>query len=360
MDEKKFHWKNLTKNMLCAIIAILAVTILLIAIFVNSALNKINRVTDQETLTPEEIEVILAQTDDPENPIPEEYLETTISETTPVTEITTEITNETEAQILPTEPAATEPEKASDVINILLVGQDRRIHETRQRSDAMILCSINTETGTLVMTSFLRDTYVTLPEYNGETYGMNRLNVTYLLGGFEMLNDCLEENFGIHVDHNVEVDFSGFKAVVDILGGVDIELTRKEAQIVEGDVHEGMNHLDGGQALMYARIRKLDNDFARTDRQRKVLMALFEKTRDIGIQEVVKLIDILLPLITTDMDKSDIIGYIARIYPIWHDLQIITQSVPTKGEYHYKWIDGMSVVVPNVNKVRQRISETIG
>ena len=224
----------------------------------------------------------------------------------------------------------------------------------------MILCSINTETGTLVMTSFLRDTYLTLPEYNGENYGMNRLNTTYLIGGFEMLNDCLEENFGIHVDHNVEVDFSGFKAVVDILGGVDIELTRGEAQIVEGDVHEGMNHLDGGQALMYARIRKLDNDFARTDRQRKVLMALFEKTRNIGTKEIVKLMDTLLPLITTDMDKTDIIGYITRIYPMWRDLKIVTQSVPASGEYTYKRIDGMSVVIPDMNKVRQRISETIG
>ena len=99
------------------------------------------------------------------------------------------------------------------------------------------------DTETLTMTSFLRDTYVTLPKYNGVYYGKNRLNLPYLIGGFEMLNDCLEQNFGVEVDHNVEVDFSGFKAVIDALGGVDLELTAGEAQIVEGDLQAGYNQI---------------------------------------------------------------------------------------------------------------------
>jgi len=381
MENKKLHWKKLIRIVLGAILAFVLVATVGIAIFVNSTLNKINRVGEEATLSPEQIQAILAETDPKDYDIPtnpmEEQLPTDLTENPEaeaaspteaisVTEAVTEFATEEPTQIqseIPTEEVSeippSESEEPSDVVNILLIGQDRRQHETRQRSDAMILCTINAKARTLVMTSFMRDTYVELPVYHGGYYGKNRLNVPYLIGGFEMLNDCLELNFGVHVDHNIEVDFSGFKNVVDALGGVDIELTQGEARIVEGDLQEGMNHLDGGQALMYARIRKLDDDFGRTDRQRKVLSALFEKTREMGIREVLKLVDAVIPMITTDMETSDIIGYITKFYPIWSELEIVTQSLPGKGEFRYEMIDGMSVVIPFMNKVRQKIAETI-
>lgn len=314
------------------------------SVFVDSMLGKINRVEEEETLSSVQIQEILSETDPNTITLP------------PVVE--TEATEEvTEAPTEP-EPTETEPvtQKEPTIVNILLVGQDRRIHEPRQRSDAMILCTINSEKKTVVLTSFLRDTYVDLPG----TYGMNRLNVPYLIGGFDMLDRCLKENFGVHVDHNIEVDFSGFKAVIDAMGGINIELTEKEAKIVEGEQVVGMNHLDGGQALMYARIRKIDDDFGRTNRQRKVLTVIFEKIRSMNLLQLLKLSNEILPMITTDMTDEQILDYVLTFAPILNEIEITTQSVPDRTEFEYDMIDGMSVVIPNMNKIRKKLAETIG
>lgn len=326
------------------LLIVLGASMIATAIFLDSMLGKINRFEKQEMLPPEQIQAVLAQTD-PEIP----------------SEITNNITEPTESVTeLPSEPAPTESvavtEKEPTVVNILLVGQDRRIHEPRQRSDAMILCTINTEKKTVLLTSFLRDTYVKLPG----SYGMNRLNVPYLIGGFEMLNRCLEENFGVHVDHNIEVDFSGFKAVIDAMGGIDIALTEQEAKIVEGNQVVGMNHLDGGQALMYARIRKIDNDFERTNRQRKVLTVLFEKVRTMNLLGLLRVSKEVLPMITTDMTDKEILGYVLELAQLLDELKIVTQSVPDQTEFEYDMIDGMSVVIPNMDAIRRKLINTIG
>ena len=98
---------------------------------------------------------------------------------------------------------------------------DRREREGRQRSDSMILCSINPDTKQISMISFLRDLYVQIPG----GYSDNRLNAAYVFGGFPLLMDTLHTNFGVSIDGCFEVDFSGFQSVIDILGGVDIEMT---------------------------------------------------------------------------------------------------------------------------------------
>ena len=113
-----------------------------------------------------------------------------------------------------------EPLEDDHLINILLVGQDRREGEGRQRSDTMILCSINLETGETSLISFLRDLYVQIPG----GYSDNRLNATYAFGGFDLLDATLTENFGVSIDGNFEVDFTGFEAIIDMVGGIDIEL----------------------------------------------------------------------------------------------------------------------------------------
>ncbi len=91
------------------------------------------------------------------------------------------------------------------LVNILLIGQDRREVKSRQRSDAMILCRFNPETNKLSMISFLRDLYVQIPGYED-----NRLNAAYAYGGFELLKETLALNFGITVDGCLESDFEGF------------------------------------------------------------------------------------------------------------------------------------------------------
>ena len=180
-------------------------------------------------------------------------------------------------------------ETQEHIINIMLVGQDRRPGEGRTRSDVMILCTVNKKTKELTLTSFMRDMYVSIPGYGGD-----KMNHSYAYGGMKLLNKTMQENFGIQVDGQVEVDFNGFKDVIDLMGGVDIYLGRTEANymIAHGyDVFNGTNRLYGDAALFYARNRSVGNgDFTRTERQRKVLNALFEKCRGMSLSQLQKLI----------------------------------------------------------------------
>ncbi len=238
------------------------------------------------------------------------------------------------------------------LINILLVGQDRRPGEGRQRSDTMILCSYNPRTNNVAMISFLRDLYVQIPGYSD-----NRLNAAYVFGGFPLLKKTLYKNFGVNIDGCFEVDFGGFKKIIDIVGGVDIELTAAEAKIVGDGAKAGVCHLDGDHALIYARIRKIDSDFQRTARQRRVLNAIFEKIRHCSISEILSLVNEILPLLTTDWSNSQILSFAIKHAPAAASLRIYNYSVPSKGDYTSAMIRGMAVKVPDLTLIKKRIFE---
>ena len=340
MAKKKRSGGRTALWILCVIFGILFALLLAATVYVDMFLNRINRFEDVQTpmLSDEEVESILAETD----PVEEDY-------TGEVPEI--------EDVAIPTVPAE-KIEKEDHIINILLIGQDRREGQGRQRSDAMILCTVNTEKKTLVMTSFLRDLYVTFPEYNGKQYMNNRINATYVIGGMEMLNDCLELNFGVQVDHNIEVDFSGFEKIVDLVGGVDIELTSAEAAWL--GLRTGTNHMNGEQALSYSRIRYLDSDFGRTNRQRNVLNAILAQVKNLSLSELTDLANSIFPLITTDMTNSDILKYIVDFFPLLTELQVTTQHIPADGYYYSARIRGMAVLVPDFEENIRILKETIG
>lgn len=251
--------------------------------------------------------------------------------------------------------------ESDDVINILLIGQDRRPGETRARSDSMILCTVNRETKTIVLTSFMRDLYVQIPGY-----GNNRINASYAWGGMELLNKTLEQNFGVYIDGNVEVDFEQFTEIVDLLGGVPMELRADEAQYINADTQSGLTagyqQLTGKQALSYSRIRNLDADadFSRTNRQRKVLDALFRQVKDAGLVRLLGLLDEVLPMVTTDMGNGEILNYATKVFPMLSGVSISSQRVPADGAYQGAMIDGMSVLVADMDKTRQMLTDTIG
>ena len=246
------------------------------------------------------------------------------------------------------------------VLNILLVGQDRRVGEKeRTRSDTMILVTINKKAKQVTLTSFMRDLYVQIPGYY-----KNRLNIAYRLGGAELLFDTLEYNFGIRPDHFVEVDFSGFRTVVDMVGGIDMELTAKEAKHLNNNedfydfpeeswsLKEGMNHLNGKQALAYARIRKIDatGDFARTDRQRRVVTTLIETAKEMNVLEINSLVLTASDIISTDMTANEIMGYVAELLPLLEDMKDVDGvQIPAEGTYKMAGIEGVgSVLVPDL------------
>lgn len=255
---------------------------------------------------------------------------------------------------------------SENIINILLIGQDRREGEGRARSDAMILCTINKKDKTLTMSSFMRDMYVQIPGRKD-----NRINASYAMGGMNLLDECLNKNFGVTVDGNIEVDFSGFQKVIDLVGGVEIELTSAEAKYlnrrgnwdVENNAGKwklkaGMNLLNGSQALAFSRIRGVGNgDFGRTNRQRVVLNTLLEKAKSVNITKLNSLLKEILPLLTTDLSNAEIMGYVLELFPLLSELKIQTQQIPAEGTYKMSTIKGMSVLVPDLKANSKILAE---
>ena len=262
----------------------------------------------------------------------------------------TEPNSEDLPEITPEEVEWPEIAPMSDekLLNILLVGQDRRPGQGRQRSDTMILCSINVKQKKVALISFLRDLYVQIPGYTD-----NRLNAAYVFGGFPLLKSALKTNFGISVDGCFEVDFNGFIALIDEIGGIDMYLTAAEAERVGKGTKEGMNHLRGEAALAYARIRKIDSDFQRTNRQRKVLLTAFDKIKNSSLTEILALLNKALPYLTTDMSSLDIISTVTRLFPLATSAQINTYYIPPEDTYSSVYIRGMAVLYPDLKAIRR-------
>lgn len=260
-------------------------------------------------------------------------------------------------------------ENDEQIINILLIGQDAREGQGRQRSDSMILCTINLKNNTLTLTSFMRDMYVEIPGYSA-----NRINTAYQLGGMELLDMCLLQNFGVVVDYNIEIDFEGFMEIIDTVGGVEIELTQEEANYLnrkgnwdvdnstagQWDLTAGPNMLTGEQALAYCRTRYVGNaDFGRTERQRKVLTALMDRCRTMSITELDALMNKILPMITTDMDQAQIDQYVLNVLPVFTKLEVKQLRVPADGAYYNDTIREMSVLVPDLEKNKALLQEVM-
>ena len=198
--------------LLCFVLGLILIVMLVGTVYLQHLLGRIHYVDSgtAPTLSPEELDAYLA---------------------TQPEEINTAPTMDPEDVTFPDYDA--DIGRDSDIINILLIGQDRREDETRARSDSMILCTFHKSEKKLTMTSFLRDTYVKIPGY-----GQNRINVAYAAGGMSLLNKTLENNFGVHIDGNVEVDFYQFADIVDLLGGVEVDLRNDEAQWVNRETGE--------------------------------------------------------------------------------------------------------------------------
>ena len=267
-------------------------------------------------------------------------------------------TQETEAvPTETTEPKPTDPDygKMGKVINVLLIGQDAREGEESKNSDTVILVTVNKETKKITMTSFLRDSYVTLNnvvDSNGKSHsGSTKLTLAYALGyqwggtlgAMQVMDQVITNNFGPVVDHNIEVNMEAFDACINALGGVTITLDKDEAKYMnnyfskfdaEGrEFFEGDNLVDGWAAEVYVRTRHAnngDNDYNRTNRQRQVVAQVLEKVKNMSILELNKLVDQLLPLVSTDMSNADMTNYILEVLPILPEVTLESIQCPNK------------------------------
>ena len=337
--------RSAKRGILIALVVFLSIVLAVLltgTIFARRLLNSIEKVDpNQETMSQEQIDAILKEEIEPTDP-----------------DFTGEAFSSDDVLLSDTPVGVVQT--GDDVINILLVGQDTENLSQRSRSDSMILCTINKTTKTLTMTSFMRDMYVKIPQFYDQ-----RLNVAYLLGGFDALYDTLEHNFGVQVDNGVAVNFASFQKVIDAVGGVEVKLTAAEAnhlnmQNYTWGLFEGVNILTGETALAYSRIRALGGDFDRTNRQRTVLLALLNKAMDMPVTELYNLVEALIPMVVTDMSNTEIVAAAMDLAPMLQDLEIISQRIPVDDGYNMTMVDGMSVLLPDLEMNREFLVDTIG
>lgn len=272
----------------------------------------------------------------------------------------------------PTDILADEPMKEEGVTNILLIGNDSRVNGEDGRSDAMILVSISNKTKTIYMTSLLRDIYVEIPGHES-----NRLNAAYAFGGPELLLETIKLNFDIEVNRYVQVNFQAFANLIDAVGGVDLELTNDEVQLVNAYLNEynllenrpidtdylpadasGLLHLNGPQALAYSRNRYIGSDFGRTERQRKILEAVIRQLPSSVLTNLNDLIEGILPNLTTNISKAECYTLSLEV-PKVLTYDIVQASIPLEGTYQNVTIRKMSVLQVDFEKNKEYIRTQI-
>ena len=247
-----------------------------------------------------------------------------------------------------------------DMINIMLIGQDRRPGEERARSDSMILVTLNKEKNTIQLTSFMRDLYVQIPGYMD-----TRLNAAYRYGGTDLMNETFKVNFGLEIDGNVMVDFDEFTEIIEILGGVTLDISSAEAKYMNShsDTHftSGSNYFNAEDALTFTRMRyAAGGDYGRTDRQRRVIMAIAYSLRDADLVTIFNLIDQVLPHIVTNLTDAQIIEYATTGLGILaNGGKIDTFRIPQDDAHYNANIRGMAVLVPNLEMCREDLKEFI-
>ncbi len=213
-------------------------------------------------------------------------------------------------------------------MNILLVGLDSRKDNYTGRSDSMILCTINKKSKKFVMTSFLRDSYVTIPGH-----GKDKLNAAYALGGSNLLANTIYDNYGIVVDRTAVFNFLFVIDIIDYLGGVTVDVTADELPYLNMYIHDqneelynlanpnkgqinsgpGTYTLDGNQALGYARIRYVGTDVARSERQRLVLSQCIDKCKKLSTSQLNEMMTLFLPRIKTDLSSGDCLSLVTTL-----------------------------------------------
>jgi len=230
--------------------------------------------------------------------------------------------------------------KDKNVVNILLLGTDERSDKfsNSARSDAMLLVSLNKNTNKIKLVSLERGMAVKMP--NGK---VDYLTHAFHYGGPKWVLSCVQSHLGVDVEKYIRVNFNVFEKLVDSIGGVDIELTEMEALALnhkvktntyklDRKVSVGMNHLDGFEALQYCRLRYIDSDWKRIERQRKTISAIQGQCRNLSLTELDEAANSILPMVQTNLDKSEIVSLLVSI-PKFLDSDIEDMTIPAKGTF---------------------------
>lgn len=264
-------------------------------------------------------------------------------------------------------PCAVAEESESDWWNILLLGTDNRSEDHHGRTDSMIILSVNTKTKKAKLTSIMRDTWVKI-----DGHGSNKLNAACVFGGPDLTMSTINDHFGTNISQYVMVNISGLADIIDLLGGVELDVTKEERDALNKGLfdlseYSGMEkleeygegvHLNGNQAVAFARIRKIDSDFRRTERQRELLTVIAEKLSENDSLTILAVINKLLPYVQTNISLVDLIS-LASI-GLQMDMNAIEQfRIPADRTFEAGMFGNVWCVKPNFKKNAQLLYDFI-
>ena len=331
-ESAKNSKKKKTKVIIAIIAAILAIAIAVAAIFANDMLNKLVNNNKETAATTEAMWTGMDKLVEDFSPIDE-----------------TEASDLSSLQdMIKTWYYNGKPCSSTHVLNVMFIGEDTRgteILDEGTRADSAIIVSINIDTEVITLTSVLRDAYTYWETTEGDesTGQFGKINGAMSTGDINAYINCVENMYKINIDNYAIVNFDSFETIVDTLGGVTLELTAAEINEINnhqkryGNVtiektfegNKGKLKLNGKQALAYCRIRKLDSDNMRADRQKTCISEIFKQTKDASTVKLLKIINNLIPYVKTSFSKNQIVKIAKYAFSQgWLDYDIYMQTLP--------------------------------
>lgn len=252
----------------------------------------------------------------------------------------------------------------SDIFNVALFGVDTRDEDSFSgRSDTIIIASVDKKNNVVKLTSILRDSYVAIEGHKNQ-----KITHAYAFGGAELAIKTINQNFGMNITDYATINFYKLADAIDILGGIDIEVTeaeRKHLNDIGDDENPDFNyldeagtvHLNGEQAVVYARLRKIDSDVARSNRQRKVIEALIVQAKKVSPAKYAEMVRTMMSLCETSLSFSEIMSFAPMITK---DITIQTLTIPGDEENAIGGMyDGAWVWRYDLSEATQHIHEFI-
>ena len=243
-------------------------------------------------------------------------------------------------------------ESLSNFRNIAIFGIDSRedTYSKGNRSDCIIIASMNNDTKEVKLVSVYRDTYVQI-----EGHGLDKITHAYSYGEAPLAIKTLNTNFDLNITEFVTVNFDAVKEIVDDIGGISMNITSEEVSHIPGLTKAGTYNLTGEQALAYARIRHAEGgDYKRTERMRDVLTAVLNKVKTFSISELNKFIDEVLPKVYTNITAGDVFSMIPSLASIK-----VTDSIgwpyETRGITLDRWYGVPVTLESNVTRLHQEV-----
>jgi len=257
-------------------------------------------------------------------------------------------------------PLIAQDQLPSNQMNILLLGCDD-FAPNGFRTDVIMLLSLNPQHHSISLVSFPRDLYVTIPGY-----WSNRINTAWQLGGFDLLADTFEVNFGIHPDYYMMVNYNGFRDVVNSLDGIDVVVTQ-ELQDSCGInssgwciIKPGTLHMDGDMALWYSRSRLTTSDFDRNRRAQEVVKAIFTKAMNLNIlPKVPELYLAYREYVDTNVQLLDILPYLPLASEVMKTGNINQYTIGPEVVTNWITAEGAMVLIPNYYAISDILAEAL-